>query len=277
MTPTQAVERLVHATVQLSDADLERPYAWRDYDEDGLRFALLTAHHLLRDAAAAVASIRDGAGEPPTAAQRILAQFHEAYRDLTGALAGTTEEDLDRDPGAGQWTLRAVLGHALDAESAFGTAILLALEAARAGRPPARPTKEQWELREVVAETPSGSRGDALNALFRSHLAILRALGPVTDDELELPSFFWESDGYPVRFRMHRFEEHLRQHTIQADKTLAAIGHPPSEAERLVRNLYTALAGVESASSGSECGRDVLERCASAIDGIAADVERLVA
>jgi hypothetical protein len=44
---------------------------------------------------------------------------------------------------------------------------------------------------------------------------------------------------------MHRFEEHLRQHTIQLDKTLAVV-RPPTEAHRLVRNVYNALADVES-------------------------------
>ena len=50
---------------------------------------------------------------------------------------------------------------------------------------------------------------------------------------------------------MHRFEEHLRQHTIQLDKTLAVI-RPPTEAHRLVRNIYNALADVESADEPAE-------------------------
>src|SRR6266511_2424547 len=54
-----------------------------------------------------------------------------------------------------------------------------------------------------------------------------------------------------IRFRMHRFEEHLRQHTIQIDKTLAVIA-PPTEAHRLVRNIYNALADVESATGPAE-------------------------
>ena len=49
MTVTQAVERLVKACVHLGDADLEKTYVWEEYAEDGLRFALLTAHHQLRD------------------------------------------------------------------------------------------------------------------------------------------------------------------------------------------------------------------------------------
>jgi hypothetical protein len=55
----------------------------------------------------------------------------------------------------------------------------------------------------------------------------------------------------PIRFRMHRFEGHLRQHTIQLDKTLAVI-RPPTEAHRLVRNIYNALADVETAPELAE-------------------------
>jgi len=135
-------------------------------------------------------------------------------------------------------------------------------------------SEEAFKAKRAKAEDPSGSRADAVNALYRSHVAILNALGSVTDAELDTPSYFWESEPYPIRFRMHRFEEHMRQHTIQVDKTLVAIGHPPTEAERLVRNLYNALAGVESVASGSTAGRDVLDRCAVSIDQIAADVER---
>jgi hypothetical protein len=123
-------------------------------------------------------------------------------------------------------------------------------------------------------EDVSGSRADALNALFRSHTTILRALDGVADTELATPSWFWEDKGYSIRFRMHRFEEHMRQHTIQVDKTLVALGHSPTEAERLVRNLHVALAGLESVSAAG-IGRELIDGCAAAIDEIAADVERI--
>ncbi|MEP7003887.1 MAG: DinB family protein [Chloroflexota bacterium] len=276
MTVTQAVERLVTASVRLTDADLERKYVWEEYDGDGLRFALLTAHHQLRETHATVAAARLGAGKPFTEAQRILAQVHEAYRDLTGALAGVSEAELDEAPPAEQWPLREVITHILGAEKGFLAAIEVALDAARAGKP-SEPSEEAWKAKRGQPEDPAGSRADALNALFRSHVAILRSLDGVTAFELDTPSWFWEDKGYPIRFRMHRFEEHLRQHTIQVDKTLIAIGHPPTEAERLVRNLYNALAGVESVAAGSEAGREVLDRCAASIDAITADVARAAA
>ena len=278
MTPTQAVERLVRASVHLADADLDRPYAWEEYAE-GLRFALLAAHLQLRETTATVAAARLGAGKPFTEAQRILAQVHEAYRDLTGALAGTSEAEIDAQPppvhGAAQWPLREILAHMLDAEKGFLAAIEVALDCARSGTPSVG-DEAAFKAKRKPPEDPSGTRADALNALFRSHVAVLRALDGVTDTELATPSWFWEDKGYSIRFRMHRFEEHMRQHTVQVDKTLVALGHPPSEAERLVRNLYTALAGLESVS-GAGVGNELLAQCASAIDAIAADVERVAA
>lgn len=275
MTPTQAVERLVRASVHLTDADLDRPYAWEEYDEEGLRFALLAAHLQLRETTATVAAARLGAGKPFSEAQRILAQVHEAYRDLTGALAGTSEAEIDAKPPAEQWTLREILDHMLGAEAGFLAAIEAALDCARSGKPSVR-DEAAFKAKRRPPEDPSGSRADALNALFRSHVTILRALDGVTDAELATPSHFWEDKGYPIRFRMHRFEEHLRQHTIQVDKTLVALGHPPTEAERLVRNLYTALAGLESVS-GAGVGTELLAECAGRIDAIAAEVERVSA
>lgn len=135
-----------------------------------------------------------------------------------------------------------------------------------------------FKAKRKPTEDPSGTRADALDALFRSHVAILQALASVTDAELDTPSFFWENEGYPVRFRMHRFEEHLRQHTVQVDKTLVTIGHQPTEAERLVRNLYTALAGVESVASDAGAGQEIpliLESCAASIDEIARQAEEI--
>ncbi len=273
MTVTQAVEWLVRASVHRNDADMGHTYVWEEYDDDGLRFALLTAHHLLRETTATVAAGRLGAGKPFTEAQRILGQVHEAYRDLIGALAGMSDAELDAPPPDEQWPLREVLKHILGAEYGFLAAILTALDAVRAGRP-SEPDEAAFKSHRRPGEDPSGSRADALNALFRSHTAILRALDGIADTELATPSWFWEDKGYSIRFRMHRFEEHMRQHTIQVDKTLVALGHPPTEAERLVRNVYVALAGLESVS-GAGVGRELIDGCAAAIEAIAADVERI--
>ena len=63
---------------------------------------------------------------------------------------------------------------------------------------------------------------------------------------------FWESTPMPLEFRLHRFDAHLRQHTIQIEKTLKAIGLPFTEAKRLLRLIYAALADVENQAIGLE-------------------------
>ncbi|HEX9331232.1 MAG TPA: hypothetical protein VF896_05035, partial [Anaerolineales bacterium] len=74
----------------------------------------------------------------------------------------------------------------------------------------------------------------------------------ITDQELNLPSTFWEETRFPIRHRLHRYEAHFAQHTVQIDKTLVAIGQPPSESKRLLRRIYAALAEAEGLMIGIE-------------------------
>jgi uncharacterized damage-inducible protein DinB len=252
-TVTQAVEELVRATVQLSDEDMGREWKWREYDEEGLRFALLMTHHELRDLAVRLAARRKG---EPTQAERILGQYHQTYRDLTGVLASVRNEDLDRAPAEGEWPLRETLKHMLGAEHGFLAVNRYALVNHRAGKHEEPPEDEWPEFRKPYAapkDAVDGTIENIRSSFFEIHRRVLRELADVTDAELEQPAWFWDADK-PIRFRMHRFEEHLRQHTIQLDKTLAVI-RPPTEAHRLVRNIYNALADVESAGESADALR----------------------
>jgi hypothetical protein len=241
---------LMRRTVDLSDADMGREWKWGAYDEEGLRFALLMTHHELRDLAVRLAAARE---RPPTQAERVLAQYHEAYRDMTAVLATAHTEDLDRAPAEGEWPLREVCVHMLGAEYGFLRVCRIALQRHRAGKA-GEPPMEEWDAasvpftqaREAATKSlESGTVEQIRDAFATIHLRNLRELGDISDTEMELPSWFWDGP-MPIRFRLHRFEEHLRQHTIQLDKTLAGIGRPPTEAHRLVRKIYNALADVES-------------------------------
>ena len=73
----------------------------------------------------------------------------------------------------------------------------------------------------------------------------------MVDEELAAASAFW--DGVrPNRFRLGRFESHLRQHTIQAEKAIQATVGPPREVERLLRLLARATGDVEAAGVGAD-------------------------
>jgi hypothetical protein len=248
-TVTQAVEALVRKTVGLTDADMGREWKWGSYDEEGLRFALLMTHHELRDLAVRLAALRPAR----TQASAILAQYHQAYRDLTGALASVRTGDLDRVPAEGEWPVREVAEHALGAEYGFLTVCRFGLERRRAGKTEEPPDAEidAYRIpfaadRKIAVDALSAATVEqARDAFATVHIRILSELGDIGDAEVDAPVWFWDGS-MPMRFRLHRFEEHLRQHTIQLDKTLAGIGRPPTEAHRLVRNVYNALADVET-------------------------------
>ena len=266
LTVTQAVEQLVRATVDLTDEDMGRAWKWGAYDEEGLRFALLMTHHELRDLAVRLASGRDA---EPSGSQRILAQYHQAYRDLTGVLAGVTTEDLDTVPAAGEWPLRETLRHIIGAEHGFLAVCRLGIERSRSQQD-GEPTDAEWEsFRAPYAEARTKaeeaiSRGtieQIRDAFATIHIRVLRELGDVSDAELEAMAWFWDG-AMPIRFRLHRFEEHLRQHTIQLDK-IRAVVRPPTEVHRLVRNIYNALADIESDMSNREDLRGPIARVIS--------------
>ena len=261
ITVTQAVEALVRKTIGLSDSDMAREWKWGAYDEEGLRFALLMTHHELRELAVRLAAARD---RQPSQAARILAQYHQAYRDLTGVLAAIGTDDLDQPPSEGEWPVREVCEHMLGAEYGFLRVCRIALERHRAGKPD-EPTEDEWnaasapylQSREAAVDPlDSATINEIRNAFATIHIRNLRELGDITDDEIDQPAWFWDGP-MPLRFRLHRFEEHLRQHTIQLDKTLAGIGRPPTEAQRLVRNVYNALADVEMERAPTDLQRDI--------------------
>jgi uncharacterized damage-inducible protein DinB len=262
-TVTEAVEALVRATVDLPDQEMDRPWVWREYDEEGLRFALLMAQHELRDLSVRLAAMRPA---PPSQAQRILGQYHEAYRDLTGALAGLRDQDLDCVPREGEWPLRDVLDHMLGAEYGF----LSVIQYERAADRPRDPKEAEqrfgpWRDEHGYRgpEALEGGVADVRNALYEIHRRVLRELEDLSDADLERNATFWDGEK-PIRFRLHRFEAHMIQHTVQVDKTLVWVDRAPTEAKRLARVLYRDLAAVEMLSSPS-FGQEERDEVASMI------------
>jgi len=272
-TVTQAVEELVGATVDLSDSDMGRPWVWREYDEEGLRFTVLLAQHELRDLAVRLEALRARKGPPESQAERILGQYHLAYRDLTGALAGLRDDDLDRVPAEGEWPVREVLKHMLGAEYGFLGVVQYALAPDRPkGLEEAEERWDSWrdEHGYRAPKTLEGGIADVRNALFEIHRRILRELGPLPDEALEEPAMFWDGEK-PIRFRLHRFEAHMVQHTVQVEKSLEWIGRGPTEARRLIRILYRDLAPVEMLGS-TQFGEKEREAVAKALSERAAEI-----
>lgn len=251
-----AVAYLAEATHTLSDNDLGQPYRWRAHQE-GTRFALLGAMHELRALAVQLAAARRRAGLPPTRAQHALAQYHAAYRDLEAALLGVTADEYEQPPAPGEWPLRYVYGHMVGAERNFFALVHYGLRRQReGGADDARlPDGEADRLLgpfttfQPIMET--GARADMAAFHAANHDRALAEFAAISDDEIDGPSLWWENEAYDLEYRLHRMDAHLRQHTIQIDKTRAQLGRPATEAHRLLRLVYAALAEAEGVLIGA--------------------------
>jgi uncharacterized damage-inducible protein DinB len=276
---SRAVVQFADLTQGRPDLDLDRAWAWGPYDSEGVRFAFFRTYEDLRELAVRITSDRLARGPAVRVAQRILTQYHAAYRDLEALLLGVDDEVADQAPADEEWSVRQVVTHIIGADLGFYGVVKYALDHHRTGGGrPARIPDEAWDelLGEEEAQTHAalGRPLSGLQAYYAAHHGrVLREYAEITDEELAAPSIYWEEQEMSLRFRLHRFDSHLRQHVVQIEKTLAVLGRPPNEAKRLLRLIYAALAEVEGAVIGAwEVG---VERAARAARVITARTEEI--
>jgi hypothetical protein len=255
----EVVQNWIQLILPLSNADLEKPWPWNGYNE-GVRFACLRVIEELRTLAARLRTERTQKDQPLTEAQLILGNYHSAYRDLQAALLGVSAEDIARAPAEGEWPIRETYAHILGADLGFRAAIRYALEGHRAGTWIAESIPEHayprlFGLSEAEYDALLGGPFAPMTVYHADlHTALLHEFAKITAEELDQPAAFWEETRFPTRFRLHRFESHLRQHTIQVDKTLVMLNQPPTEVKRLLRLTYAAWADAENALIGAAAG-----------------------
>jgi hypothetical protein len=276
---TQAVENFARLMLPLAEKDLERAWTWKDHDEEGIRFAFFVTLQELRHLAVTLASLRS----QPTLAQRILNQYHAAYMDLQAAVLGLLDEDAEKIPSEGEWPVRKVYAHILGTDFGFTATVRYALEMHRANKwTKDRIPDSEYPRLYVISE---GEYDDLMNGPLSSmlsyhrdlHTGIIWEFSMITDQELDLPSTFWEETRFPIQHRLHRYEAHFTQHTIQIDKTLVAIGQAPSESKRLLRKIYAALAEVEGQMIGAEkMDEAVILKTASSITDRTKELENIL-
>lgn len=275
----KAIEVFSSLLLPVSEKDLERTWVWKDHDEEGIRFAFFVTFQELRQLAVVLAAKR----KPITQAQHILGQYHKQYMDLQAAIFGLTEEDADHAPAEGEWSVRRVYAHILGAEIGFSEVIKYALEGHRTGTwKPGRMTDEDETritgLNEKEYEALMGGSFKEMLAFHHEfHPKIVQEFSSITDEELELPSTFWEETRFPILHRLHRYEAHFVQHTVQIDKTLIAIGQAPSETKRLIRNLFAALAEVDENLIGEDNLQEECSQLAITINARTLEIREILA
>jgi uncharacterized damage-inducible protein DinB len=250
-----AVAALGQATGALSGRDMGQPFRWRAHQE-GVRFALIGSYHELRALQVALEDERALSGPRLTRAQRALAPYHAAYRELQALLLDLSGEHYEQRPAPGSWSVSQALPHMLETERMFYA--LIRYGAGRQQQPDEMPAEFPREQREALAGPDAGFRAaveagrESLLAFYDAHHErVLDEFSALDDSTLEGPSIWWEEEPLSLQYRLHRFDAHLRQHAIQIEQALEAVRGPQSEAQRLLRTVYQALAAVESACFGA--------------------------
>jgi DinB superfamily len=251
---SHAVGEFTILVLPLSEKDLGHFWKWKDHDEEGIRFAFFVTLQELRQLAVTLSTLRS----KPTSVQHVLSQYHAAYMDLQAAILGLSNEDAERAPAEGEWSVKQAYAHILGTDLGFSAVVRYALEGHRAKNwtPERIPDAEYPRLYGVTDEEYDelmASPFDNMLSFHRGlHSRIVNEFKTISDAELELPSTFWEETRFPIRHRLHRYEAHFTQHTVQIDKTLIAIGQAPTESKRLLRKIYAALAEVEGTLIGAD-------------------------
>jgi hypothetical protein len=234
----KSIEATLLDMLAVPDAKLEGPWRWRPDDrlDADIRYGLYRVHEILEEGVARIARGRS----TPASAERTgpavprLAAVTTARWELHGAIAGLQPEDLDGDPGGGEWSVRQTLGHIVGTQRSYGW--YSAWYLSRTGQPNAGQLPPDGTMPDEPEEAAEG-QGEVKE--IRARLdglldAAAERFAPLDAEALAVPGR-WSGLPVTVDFRLGRFASHIREHTIQVEKTLAMIGRTATEAERLAR------------------------------------------
>jgi len=238
---------------RIPDASLTRPWAWKGGSVSELRYGFYRIGEAFERAGIdAEASLRHG--KQRGGAADLIAPATAARWDLQGLLIGLDDTAWDADPGGGEWTIRQTLGHTISGQRFYGVATAWWQEqgyrADDPDLPPATPEPvfEGLPGEEVDAEGSPAEVRERLDAILDRSAERLAGLPA---DRLGLGTR-WSGFAVDIGFRIGRWSSHIREHTLQVEKTLVMLSKPPSEVDRLVRLALAGWGRAEAVVYGSE-------------------------
>ena len=241
----------VRELATLTDADMETFWAWIGGGENEIRYGFYEIfENFERAGIDAEAALRTANLDRGRSAD-LIAPATAARWDLQGILLQLPDAAWDADPGDEQWTVRQTLGHVIGGQRHYGAATAwwqAQAHPADANLPRVRPPLDDVlpSDEEEEAGTPSELRARLDEVLDRS----AERLAGLPPERLVLGSR-WMGFAIDVGFRIGRWSSHIREHTIQVEKTMVMLGHTPTEVDRLIRLILGAWGRAEAAVYGS--------------------------
>lgn len=270
-----SITRIAADLLAIDDATLERPWRWRPTDPDDLelRYGFYAIHERIEGAIGAIAIGDSSTTDPLGPAVPALRALTAARWELHGALAGLDGTAFDADPGGGEWTIRETLGHVLGGQLSYGWYNAWYLANPLPVHVVVRPPETVFPPEPTEEELGAGTPAEVAARLDEIADASIVANAALDAASLELGAR-WAGLPVTIGFRLGRYGSHVREHTIQVDKTLAMLGREPTEAERLVRLVlatYGRLEALVIARPAAELDRAFADG-SSTIDELAAAV-----
>ncbi len=242
----EALDTAAAELLAVPDGALERDWQWNGHGAD-VRYGLFRAIEAVEEAAGQIEAILAALGTRRSSAALRIAPSTTARWDLHGRLAALDAGLLDRVARDGEWSIRETLGHIVGGQRGY-----VAFTAWHWSRNSTEAPTEA-ELAQIQADTQlpedaeeaSGSIADIRARLDETVDRGGAHLAGWSDADLARPAR-WSGIPVNVGFRVGRWSSHLMEHTIQIDKTLAWLERQPTEAERIVGDLYRAWGRLET-------------------------------
>ena len=247
------VSSIVADMLAIPESALQREWAWIGGGEEEVRYGLYRPHELLERAEVAASRALRAAGVDEGQAAAIIAPATAARWDLHGVLAPLTDAAIDAGPGGEEWTIRRTLGHTINAQRAYGWSTAWWQERGFALDDPDLPPSVGDEFWADLPDEETAESAGTLDEIRARLDAILdlsaERLAGVPEDRLGYGAR-WSGFAVPVSFRLGRWSSHIREHTVQVEKTLAMLKKTPTEPERLVRLTLAAYGRAEATVFG---------------------------
>jgi len=246
------LDRVVVDLLTIPDDALDRPWPWRpdDVGEIERRYGL---YRIYEGFEAAVGAIEVGRSmtpsEPIRPAVPPLAAMMTSRWELRGLLAPLEAAAWDADPGGGEWTIRQAVGHIIGSQRSYGWYNAWYLHAGVREGEAVYPDEGFMPPEPSEEDEAAGTPAEVLARFDEVVDANAVASAGLPDPAMSIRARWY---GLPVTVdvRLGRYASHIREHTVQIDKTLALLDRRPTETERLVRLILDTYGRLEAALVG---------------------------
>ena len=269
-----AVDGAGRRLLSVPDDRLEALWPWPgSSSEVDVRYGFFRLYELMEDARGSVVAALASNGVRPAAGGQRGAASTVARWSLHGLLLPLGDAALDRDPGNGEWPIRETMGHVINTQRFYSrfTAWWLTQAPTPAATVPDALGNDVPE-RQVEA---AGSMDDVRAKLDTLLDLSMACLGGLDDAKMGVPAR-WSGGEVTVGFRVGRWASHLREHTIQVEKTLVMLDRPIPEVERLIRMVFEAYGRLEETVFGLDADAVASSGAGEVLATTAESVERLI-